>query len=211
VEIIHLGGDPPYPASHIVLSLTVPSIFASLMGPICRAFRFLFVSLSSRVTRIYEQAAAARAMKIPERSARPPSLRSTPCYLIQHDTCSPTPSFHTFPSPECSMYLSMLMARVFDSPHTRANIPATGRLYIHHRTPARTPRSLQIKRRPRQCSPMLGTAFFSVGRRIRAYTSPERVHKLETRLPIKPYPDTVPQSPQTNSAGRIFVANVPRS
>jgi hypothetical protein len=80
------------------------------------------------------------------------------------------------------------MARVFDYPHTRANIPATGRLYIHHRTPARTPRSLQIKRRPRQCSPMLGTAFFSVGRRIRAYTSPERVHKLETRLPIKPLP-----------------------
>jgi hypothetical protein len=81
VGIIHLGGDPPYPASHIVLSLTVPSIFASLMGPIRRAFRFLFVSLSSCVTRIYEQAAAACAMKIPERSARPPSLRSTPCYL----------------------------------------------------------------------------------------------------------------------------------
>src|ERR1019366_8374422 len=83
-------------------------------------------------------------------------------------------------------YLSTLMARVFDSPHTRVTGSATRRLRFHHRSSPRIPRSLQIKRRPRQRSPMLGTAFFSVGRRIRAHTSPERVHKSGTRQPTKP-------------------------
>src|ERR1019366_1287622 len=62
------------------------------------------------------------------------------------------------------------------------------RLRFHHRNSPRTPRSLQAERPPRRRSPMLGTAFFSVGRRIRAHTSPERVHKSGTRQPTKPAP-----------------------